>query len=336
MLLNEGSNEGSDVVVGCCKREGGLGTITNLACLLSQASPSTGNFEQHPRELHAAGRCVGVAFLCMGNGASAEEQQGADGAPEVDDDGVTCLRDIVYISSGESAVFVDSPWRPPNMKQALDVYKPAAGNPAAERAFRPGRGLPVVVHFHGGGWRRGDRSHPWFGSPSVCTSLARDGGYVVVAPSYRLRNWYHHREDCHSIMTWVHCNVASFGGDPTNVFLSGHSAGANIVSLLVCGGECWMKEELRKGMIKGVIAVSGIYNLFNPFRTSGWLGGVKNAAFHATYVTGSIAAFREPDKEGGGGAVAVLAVCLCNSPSYYIETLIAPGSAGREGPRKLC
>jgi hypothetical protein len=34
---------------------------------------------------------------------------------------------------------------------------------------------PVVVHFHGGGWKRGDRSVPFYGAPAMCTAYAQVG-----------------------------------------------------------------------------------------------------------------------------------------------------------------
>merc|ERR1711998_543425 len=60
-------------------------------------------------------------------------------------------------------------------KQCLDVYFCELPEEALPRP------RPVVIHFHGGGWRRGDRSIPWFGSPSLCQNFAEHGGAVAVA-----------------------------------------------------------------------------------------------------------------------------------------------------------
>jgi len=45
--------------------------------------------------------------------------------------------------------------------------------------------IPIVLHVHGGGWQRGDRSSEWRGSPNAARSVARHGMIGVVI-SYRL------------------------------------------------------------------------------------------------------------------------------------------------------
>ena len=121
----------------------------------------------------------------------------------------------------------------------------------------PGEQLPVMVFVHGGGNTRGA------GSESVSTSiatlgpniqdgqrLAEDGHAVVVTINYRLGflGWLAHAAlrsesgasssgnygemDIIAALRWVRRNIASFGGDPDRVLLSGQSAGARDVCTL--------------------------------------------------------------------------------------------------------
>lgn len=102
---------------------------------------------------------------------------------------------------------------------------------------------PVMVWVHGGA--------NWAGSGAgiVQSSLARQG-VVVVSVQYRLGvfGFLSHpgltREaggasgnyalmDLVAALRWVHENIAAFGGDPANVTLFGHSAGAQDVGLLM-------------------------------------------------------------------------------------------------------
>jgi acetyl esterase/lipase len=100
---------------------------------------------------------------------------------------------------------------------ALDVYSPDTdtGGVAPE---------PVIMFLYGGGWQSGAREQYEF----VASTLVRRG-YVVVIPDYRLFPDVRFPEfvnDAAEAMRWIFDNIAQYGGDPSNVFVMGHSAGA--------------------------------------------------------------------------------------------------------------
>eukprot|EP00729_Bicosta_minor_P001232 gene1232-15387_t len=142
-------------------------------------------------------------------------------------------------------------------KQALDIYTPGPGlvenNGAVERKVEEHQqqqppqqqqdARAVVIHFHGGSWKRGDRAIPFYGSPSLCQGIS-SRGVIAVAPSYRLGNHETFKEDTRAAILWVIENIADYGGDPKRIFISGHSAGGNIAALdcRVCEQACVAKD----------------------------------------------------------------------------------------------
>ena len=61
-----------------------------------------------------------------------------------------------------------------------------------------------------------------------------------------------------------HCPRA----DPDQVFISGHSAGAHLISLLVVDRSYFLRHHLSPAFIRGVISMSGVYSLANPVHDS--------------------------------------------------------------------
>jgi poly(3-hydroxybutyrate) depolymerase len=87
---------------------------------------------------------------------------------------------------------------------------------------------------HGGGWQIGGKSNQMTNK----VKLLNDLGDVVVSVNYRLTDpssanpvqYPTHAEDVAAAAAWVHENVTKYGGDPKQIALMGHSAGAQIVA----------------------------------------------------------------------------------------------------------
>src|SRR5262249_16489958 len=125
-------------------------------------------------------------------------------------DGVTVYRDIVYY---------DGPYANPQ-REDLDVYVP----PEATN-------FPVVFLVFGGGMRNGDKAR--FGY--LAQALAREG-LGVVAINYRITDgspqqvvFPAHEVDVARAFAWTYQHIADYGGDPNNIFVMGHSSGAQLV-----------------------------------------------------------------------------------------------------------
>jgi acetyl esterase/lipase len=104
-------------------------------------------------------------------------------------------------------------------RQELDVYAP-------EQA----RDAPVVVFWHGGSWATGDKASYRF----VGDALAKQG-IVAVLPNYRLHptvQFPAFMDDAALAVAWIREHARDYGGAADRIVLMGHSAGAQIATLL--------------------------------------------------------------------------------------------------------
>ncbi|MBM4068972.1 MAG: alpha/beta hydrolase [Planctomycetes bacterium] len=168
-------------------------------------------------------------------------------------------------------------------RHTLDLYLPKGR-----------RDFPVVFLVHGGAWVYGDNRCCGLYS-SVGEFLARHG-IGAVLPNYRLSPLVKHPEhikDVARAFAWTRHNIGKYGGAVDQLFLAGHSAGGHLVALLATD-ECYLRDEgLKTDDIRGVIAVSGVYNI-PPGMTDFTLGGRSAVAFHLRQV-GLVRGEPEPD-----------------------------------------
>lgn len=154
-------------------------------------------------------------------------------------------------------------------KHRLDVYSPTA--------TAPGRPWPVVVFVHGGGWTTGDKQMRVGSFPpydNLARRLALDSVGVVLV-NYRLLEAGEKGKgragtvglddqlgDVAAATAWVRANVARFGGDPSRLFLMGHSAGGQLAARLALD-PTWLRGTATGAgtttgaPVCGVVSVSG-------------------------------------------------------------------------------
>ena len=120
---------------------------------------------------------------------------------------VEVTRDIGYTRGGRRA--------------RLDIYRPRGVDL---------RGAPVLVQVHGGAWILGTKEQQ--GLLLMNRMAAR--GWVCVAVNYRLAPKHPFPTqivDVKRAIAWVRENIASYGGDPAYLVLTGGSAGGHLSSL---------------------------------------------------------------------------------------------------------
>jgi acetyl esterase/lipase len=153
--------------------------------------------------------------------------------------------------------------------QTLDLHIPV--RPAGPDSF-PGTidetsRWPVLVFVHGGVWALGVRDE----FANVGEALAARGILTAVL-SYRLAPAAKHPaqiEDVASAVAWLTTHAAEYRGDAQRIVLMGQSAGAHLVTLLALEPRWLAAHRLGRERVGGVIAISGIYDLEEPFGDPG-------------------------------------------------------------------
>ncbi|MFQ5954823.1 MAG: alpha/beta hydrolase [Kiloniellales bacterium] len=134
--------------------------------------------------------------------------------------------------------------------QVLDVFPAKA------------KGTPVNLFIHGGYWAALTKEDCGF----VAEALVPAGATVVVnsyalAPAVTLDEIV---RQCRQCLAWVHAHAAEFGADPNRIYVSGHSAGGQLIGMLMAPG--WHHQhDLPRDVVKGACGISGIYDL-RPIR----------------------------------------------------------------------
>ncbi|XP_039485470.1 esterase 6 [Drosophila santomea] len=135
----------------------------------------------------------------------------------------------------------------------VSIYKPKNGSRSS---------YPVVAHIHGGAFM--------FGAAALNghENAMREGKFILVKISYRLGPLgfasagdadlpgNYGLKDQRLALKWIRQNIASFGGEPENIVLIGHSAGGASVHLQM------LREDFGQ-LAKAAISFSG--NALDPW-----------------------------------------------------------------------
>lgn len=140
-------------------------------------------------------------------------------------------------------------------RQKLDIYAPAEQSKS---------GRPVMIFFHGGAWRDGEREGYGFLGRAFASR-----GFVTVIADYRKAPTVRFPafvQDTASAIAWVHANIARHDGNADRIFLMGHSAGAHIAMMAALDPQWLTAQNLKTDIVKGVIGLAGPYD-FLPLTT---------------------------------------------------------------------
>lgn len=112
-------------------------------------------------------------------------------------------------------------------------------------------GYATIIWFHGGGLRDGNKEIP---------AALKEKGVAVVAVNYRLFPKIgapKYIEDAAAAVAWVFNTIENYGGDTSLVFLSGHSAGGYLASMVGLDKKWLAQYNIDANKIAGLISFSG-------------------------------------------------------------------------------
>ena len=135
-------------------------------------------------------------------------------------------------------------------RQKLDIYMPD------EELPKP---APVLLFMHGGYWVIGHKDLMGFMAPSLTPAPA-----LLVAVGYRLApgaKYPQQVDDCRAALRWVFDHIAEYGGDPSAIYVGGHSAGGHLAAMVTLQREQLEASGLPEDVIKGCFPVSGVFDV---------------------------------------------------------------------------
>lgn len=127
-----------------------------------------------------------------------------------------------------------------NERCVLDIYYP-----------KNTKNFATIVWFHGGGLTGGSKEIP---------EALKNKGFAIIGVNYRLSPKAKAAkaiDDAAAAVAWTFNNIASYGGDTSLIFVSGHSAGGYLASMIGLNKEYLKKEGIDANKIAGLIPFSG-------------------------------------------------------------------------------
>jgi arylformamidase len=122
-----------------------------------------------------------------------------------------------------------------------------------------GAGGPLLVFVHGGYWRSLDKAQfAWIAPPYA------ERGVAVALLGYDLAPAVGVDAIVLQVLRgieWLWRNAETFGYDPGRIVVAGHSAGAHLTAMAMCALWPQWDPDLPADLVKGGVAVSGLYDL---------------------------------------------------------------------------
>ncbi len=130
-------------------------------------------------------------------------------------------------------------------REILDIY------PAAQAS------APTLAYYHGGYWRGSSKED----NCNFAPTFVNHGANVVIVeydlcPKVTVSDIV---RQARASIAWVYRNIKRYNGDPKKLYISGHSAGAQLAAMILAYD--WEREGLPRDIIKGAVLTSGVYDL---------------------------------------------------------------------------
>ena len=133
--------------------------------------------------------------------------------------------------------------------EKVDVYLSQASN------------APIHIFIHGGAWQSGFARDYAF----LAELFIHAGAHLVVPDFTNVRdtngNLFPMVQQVNNAITWVYRNAATFDGDPSRIYISGHSSGGHLAAIALTTD--WQADfSLPDDILKGGLIISGMFDLY--------------------------------------------------------------------------
>ena len=142
--------------------------------------------------------------------------------------------------------------------ETLDIFPSRKGDGSA------------LMFIHGGYWRSLDKRDFSFLAPAWI-----DAGVSLVVVNYDLCPKVGIERIVQQMLAasvWLYRHAEQYGMDEDRIYVSGHSAGGHLAAMLLAALWPVMDRSLPRNLVKGALAVSGVYDL-RPLVQVDWLQG---------------------------------------------------------------
>ena len=132
--------------------------------------------------------------------------------------------------------------------EGFDLY--AAAKPNA----------PLNIFIHGGAWRSGLARDNAFAADCLCARAHTILWPISLTFSRLMGDLMPLSHQLRNAVAWVYNNASTFGGDHNRIYISGHSSGAHLASVVMVTD--WDSDfGLPNDIIKGGVLCSGMFDL---------------------------------------------------------------------------
>jgi arylformamidase len=138
--------------------------------------------------------------------------------------------------------------------ETLDIFQPRAGSRA------------LLTFLHGGFWRALDKSDfSFIARPFVERGVAVAVVNYALAPAVTVETIVRQVLAAHA---WLYLNCERYGAPRNRIYVCGHSAGGQLTAMMLAAVWPAYARELPDDLVKGGLAVSGVYDLEPLLRVS--------------------------------------------------------------------
>ena len=183
----------------------------------------------------------------------------------------------------------------PDVERITDINYREGGTRAKLDIYRRRdldlRDAPVLVQVHGGGWTIGDKSQQGL----ILMNRMAARGWICVAMNYRLAPKHPFPaqiEDVKRAIAWTRENIASYGGDPSYLVVTGGSAGGHLAALAALTAD---SPEYQPGFEDADTSVAACVPFYGVYDLGGVTGDKAAVAMRDKFLGPRV--FRRDPKE---------------------------------------